>query len=89
MAKTLPNVPVHMWAQFTWSGPKGSAEVSDFNPATLAGRLYGDACDVGFFVQGMRRKMLFVEASVERVENEVVAYHYESAEGFKITVFND
>jgi hypothetical protein len=90
MARTLPNVPVHAYAKFTWAGPNGSAEVSDFNPATLAGRLYGDAVDVGFFVQGNRRKMLFSEASVDRdAEGEVTAWNYESPEGFKIKIFND
>lgn len=90
MARTLLNVPVHPYSKFTWAGPNATAEVSDFNPANLAGRLYADACDVGFYVQGNRRKMLFTEASVERNgENEVVAWCYESAEGFKIKVFND
>lgn len=90
MARTLPNVPVHSYTSFTWAGSVGTAEVSDFNAANLAGRLYADACDVGFFVQGNRRKVLFSEASVERNgEGEIVAWCYESSEGFKIRVFND
>jgi hypothetical protein len=89
MAKTLPNVPVHNGSKFSWCGPNGSAELSDFNPVTLASRLYGDACDVGFYVQGNRHRVLFHEVLVERREGEVVAYHYESEEGFRITVYND
>jgi len=88
---TLPNVPVHDGRKFTWNGKVGSAEVSDFNPATLAGRLFGDACDVGFYVVSPRtgRKVLFFEVGVDRRDGEVTSYRYESNDGFRVIVFND
>lgn len=91
MAKLLPSVPVHDGGKFHWSGNEGTADLSDFVPANLAGRLYADACDVGFYVVSQRtgRKVLFTESDVERREGELVAYHYEADGGLHITVFND
>lgn len=63
MAKTLPSVPVHDGNLFNWTGKCGVADLSDFNSAGLAGRLYGDACDCGFYVSSPSgRKVLFSEA---------------------------
>ena len=93
MAKTLPNVPVHNGLQFAWAGNHGTGELSDFNPATLAGRLYADACDCGFYVVSGRTgtKMLFTEERVERDgDGETVAWHYVNEAGtIRITVVND
>lgn len=91
MANTLPNVPVHAGSKFLWSGRLGAAEVSDFNAATLAGRLYADACDVGFYVESPRtgKRVLFSEEDVERREGEIVSWRYSSEEGFRIIVWND
>lgn len=91
MPKTLPNVPVHHSAKFAWAGNTGVADLSDFVPADLAGRLYADACDVGFFVVSARsgNKVLFTEKDVERRGEEIVAYHYMAENGVVITIFND
>lgn len=92
MARTLSNVPVHSGSKFTWSGKTGSAELSDFNPATLAGRLYGDACDVGFYVQSHKsgEKVLFSEERIDRdAEGEILRWHYTASNGCSIVVFND
>lgn len=95
MAKTLPNVPVHDSIQFAWAGNTGSADLSDFHrsPCGLAGRLYADACDCGFYVVSGRtgNRMLFSEERVERDgDRDIVAWHYVNADGtIRITVFND
>jgi hypothetical protein len=93
MTKTLASVPVHNGTRFAWSGNDGFADVSSFDPSTLAGRLYADACDVGFYVLSERsgNRMLFTEEKVERdAEGETVAWHYVNEAGtIRITVHND
>lgn len=91
MSSTLPNVPVHKDVPICWHGRSGCADLSDFK-MPLTGRLYADAVDVGFYVESPRTglRKLFSEAKIERdVEGEPVSYHYESSDGFTITVWND
>lgn len=93
MATTLRSVPVHDGSKFNWTGKHGCADMSDFMPGPLTGRLYGDACDVGFYVSSGRtgRKVLFTmtEGPGEDNDGEVTSLQFASAEGFRITVFND
>jgi len=95
MAKTLPSVPVHDGNAFNWTGKCGVADASDFKGGgDLAGRLYADAADCGFYVSSPSgRKVLFSEAKAEWREGEIVAWHYETSDpdaaGVRIIVFND
>ncbi len=92
MAKLLPNVPAHDGSKFNWTGRHGCADMSDFR-CPLAGRLYADACDVGFVVTSGRtgRKVVFTQTAGpgEDSDGEVGSYDFTSAEGFRVTVFND
>jgi len=40
--------PVHSASRFSWSKGVGVAEASDLRGTPLFGRLYDDACDLGF-----------------------------------------
>lgn len=40
--------PVHSASKFTWKNGVGVAEASDLRPVPLFGRLFNDACDLGF-----------------------------------------
>lgn len=92
MANLLRGVPVHNGSMFNWTGKHGCADMSDFREA-ITGRLYGDACDVGFQVSSGRtgRKVLFTmtDGPSEDNDGEVTSLEFSSAEGFRITVFND
>lgn len=88
----LLDVPVHAGSMFNWNGQHGCADISDFR-GPLTGRLYVDACDVGFVVTSGRtgRKVVFtlVAGPSKDRDSEVGSYDFKSTEGFCITIFND
>lgn len=92
MAKLLPNVPAFDGSKFNWTDRHGCADVSDFR-GPLVGRLYADACDVGFVVISSRtgRKVVFTQTGGpgEDTDGEVGSLEFSSPEGFRVTVFND
>ena len=90
--RTNPNLPVHDGRAFAWEAGTGYAEVSDFPSAgNLAGRVYADSCDVGFYVRSHKTgvRKLFIEEGVRRLDGDVISWIYKSEDGFTIEVFND
>lgn len=93
MATTLRDVPVHQGSMFVWTGKHGAADISDFR-SPVSGRLYADACDVGFYVVSGRTgdRVLFTQIGGPGEDNdgEAMSYEYESpGGGIRITIFND
>jgi hypothetical protein len=78
--------------QFTYDAPTKNfaAELSDMNGL---GRVYDDACDVGFTMVSARtgRQVVFVLAEEKRDgEGDTLLWEYRSIDGeFTATVFND
>jgi hypothetical protein len=89
-------IPVYSSDQFTWKGNRGCADASDFGSLAkhgrelfIGGRVFDDACDVGFYVVSTRSgaRMLFTYVSDEDgYDGELQVY---SSGDFFITIFND
>lgn len=92
----LSNIPVHAGDQFIWHDREGSTEASGLG-LRIHGRVYDDACDVGFYVKSHKtgERKLFVLDKPVVWDGETVAWVYKSAQSYrdnddlKITVFND
>lgn len=99
-------IPVHPIAQFTHHAGTASlvAEASDLGATVRAGResfmgrVYDDACDVGFEVQGRHRTVLFTLSRIDKdAEGDIRAWVFAPALvqdrqiiGIRqVTVFND
>jgi hypothetical protein len=83
--------------QFTWSGPFGYSEASDLRvpPGKIPGdRMFDDACDYGFYVQGDVQKIAFFFSEDLRrgrgEDAEVCGWEYVSeCRKFTIHILND
>lgn len=64
--------------------------MSDFGKSRICGRVYEDACDVGFNVVSPRTgvTMLFIFATCEEKDGDLLADIYKSGD-FTITLLND
>lgn len=103
MPKMRSDVPVHSGLKFSWSGGRGTADISDLLGCNdtersnyLHGRVWDDACDVGFLVFSPRTgvKKLFTLSHTMRgpgaeALGEVDAWEYTAASGETIRIFND
>lgn len=83
---------------FRWdAGPAdclglGMADASDLAAGQYADRIWKDSLDVGFWVTSTRRKVdvLFLHVGTRHdPSGEVLSETFESADGFRIVVFND
>ena len=86
-----PRLPVHDGRHFFWEGKSATGEVSSIGAPSVAGRVWRDSCDVGFYVRSHKTgvKKLFVETAVTRSHGDVLSWTYESDDGLKIEIFND
>jgi hypothetical protein len=81
-------IPTHDGALFTWTGKTGVTEASTLGPA-YAGRVWRDACDMGFNVKSRRtgRNVTFYYAhSVGENVEDVEAFVYRDAQGLGLEV---
>lgn len=93
------NLPTLDGSRFLWSNLKGTAFVSDVaNAKQLFGRVWNDACDVGFFIRSHRtcRNELFILSNtLKDNEGDVQGWEFESVREDEkgrrvvVTVFND
>lgn len=77
--------------KFVWMGSKGVGEVSELGNRHLQ-RLYDDACDLGFVVDGKYRSLTFVmTAVVQDGEGDITGWDYSAIEmpHITITIYND
>jgi hypothetical protein len=90
-------VPIHPIDRFTRHENSLIAEVSDFGN-NFAGRVFDDACDIGFEVQGRTHKVLFTHSSDIVRDGEVQGWVFTPTFSIdklnagpitKVTVFND
>lgn len=84
-------VPVHTGRNFTWTGRHGVIEASEIR-GKLSSRLWDDACDEGFYVNGNKASKLFVfKFAVHALDGDVHYWFFQDAEdpSFTISVFND
>jgi hypothetical protein len=69
MAQTQKNVVRYDAGQFTWGNLHGIADASELGKAPGVppfSRVWDDACDVGFVVQGCSRAVVFTLTKEER-----------------------
>lgn len=92
----LNTVPIHDIQLFTWCKRgnvwSASCERSDLGHASMAGRVYDDACDVGFFIHNpeTKRSVLFtLSAQVPTKDSEIESWIFRSRCGTEVTVYND
>jgi hypothetical protein len=86
-------IPNHNSDKFSYNKDthKFFTDVSDLD-GPLMGRVYDDACDVGFIMHSQRTgsNMLFLYVGDVVDDGEVTAWKFESASGqYKSVVFND
>ncbi len=93
--KTLKSVPVHAGSMFEWHDHEGVADASDFKNE-ISGRVWQDACDVGFWVKSHRtgkERLFLFEAERRDNDGENMASIYVSRRAgeptLTIVVFND
>jgi len=95
----------HDIRDFTWMGRSGLTDASDlgYRAGELpCAQIFDDACDVGFWVQGTRTRMLFVLSKELRDgEGELTGWKFTSCDPkpvapalsvkgkFSITILND
>lgn len=86
-SKALPSHPA---SAFQWKDNVGHADASDL-PARLDGRVYDDAADIGFRLEGRREAVVFTLSTVLRdSDGDAYASLYEAVDGpFKVYVYND
>jgi hypothetical protein len=91
MAKML-QVPVYRGRTFVWEGCVGLADLSDLRGhGPIASRVYPDASDVGFLVEGRTgRKLFTLEREETTEEGDLHSLTFRSADGrFRVVLFND
>jgi hypothetical protein len=88
-------IPLHDHKKFTYH-PDTKTFVSEASTlgSPLMSRVWDDACDIGFEIQGREAKVLFVLSKIEESdEREIISWHYVSElvglGNFKAVVFND
>lgn len=84
------NLPTHDGRSFTWTGKRGVVEASTLGRG-YTGRVWNDACDVGFQVRGRTETKLFVyhgALSHTGDVSDVYAFVYRSADGHEVHVLN-
>ena len=79
---------------FTWTGNRGIVDASDLGlraGAQPGERVWSDACDVGFWVCGRTRNVLFTLKSEDRHDDgEFRGWTFASDDGqFEINIIND
>jgi hypothetical protein len=87
-------IPCFKGNQFGWRGRLGVCEASDLRPAHgfsfFYARVWPDAADVGFMVQGKNELKLFTLESEETdPEGEITSWYFRSEDGIRIHIFND
>jgi hypothetical protein len=86
-------IPTHDGRLFTWSGRSAIIEASDFGQVGTVWhrRVWNDACDTGFLVQGLREKRLFTFVREKRSErsDELLGWVFSDGQGNTIVVLND
>ena len=90
--RTNPSLPVHDGRIFEWDRGVGYADASDLS-IRLAGRVYPDAADEGFYVQSHKtgvKKLFVATGEVLRArDGDVISWTFKSDDGFVIEIFND
>lgn len=98
MRKPNFNLPTYPYTRFAWKGGHGAAEASGLGipaGAEPGGRVWNDACDVGFIVRGETTDKLFIfertyPAEREDPDSAVDAWLFRSEDGkHTVTVEND
>jgi hypothetical protein len=90
------NIPVHSYQFFTYEkeGATFNADCSTLNRGArmcpVAARIYDDACDLGFYIQGKREKVLFSFSHeiTERAAEYVADVFYSDCGNYKAIVWN-
>lgn len=77
------NIPVHAGASFSWEGRDGTTDASMLTNGgrkAIAGQVWNDSVDLGFYVQSPRTgtRILFILNEEQTREGEVVGWRYVS-----------
>lgn len=93
MATTnLLKAPIHSSKVFTYVPEKKIfvVEASSIR-GPVAGQIYQDACDYGFWIESSRtgKRILLSFDSYDKCDGEVVGSRYSSDEGYHALVIND
>jgi hypothetical protein len=92
------HLPVHNGDIFSWHGQEGVADISDLGKGEVIGRIWSDACDVGFYIKSPRtgrEKLFTMSEKVFDAEGCVTAWKFVSLNSLnefgevKVTIFND
>ena len=99
MASKLSGIPVYNAADIDWvkevSPALGTVDHSILTHGSRLGnewmtRIYADACDMGFYVKGSTRTLLFTLCDTADNGEEVTAWIFRASEtGIQLTVWND
>jgi hypothetical protein len=94
MKKANFPIPRYNGSRFTWSGRQGFVDASDLGlpPGVGPGqRVWADACDVGFIIQGKREDKLFVLDAwmTSDAPGLIERWDFVSADGFRAIIYND
>ena len=85
------NIPVHSASNVTWKGKRGGVFESDLGSNPFA-RVWNDAADVGFYLQGRNSRKLFLYSGEERSpEGELLltVFTARDDETLHVMVYND
>lgn len=87
-------LPTHDGSKFDWSTGIGIADVSGFRGEKLLGRVYHDACDVGFIIRSHRtgKEKAFTESrTVWDTDGDAVYWEFEAIDrtGTVVRIYND
>jgi hypothetical protein len=70
-------IPTHHARLFLWEKDTGIADASDLGTALVDARVWTDACDVGFWIKGLHRKILFTLSEVIKApDGDVASWRY-------------
>lgn len=81
-------------SRFSWdTGTKSLSAFASDLPKAFIGRVFDDACDLGFQIEGQSKTKIFTLAKDELRNGELVAWHFREytteADPWTAVVFND
>lgn len=85
------HIPTHNASVATWNGKRGGIFEGDLGPNPFA-RIWDDAADVGFYLQGRISRKLFAYSGEERSpEGELLSTTFTAVndQGLHVLVYND
>jgi hypothetical protein len=89
------SIPVHSTKMFSYDTIDKTfiSEASNF-AGSFMGRVYDDACDIGFLIEsvrtGVKKLFLLANESINKLEGEIESWNFVSDDGkFKAIIFND